>query len=64
MAEIVQAVRQAEAAHVDETGWREAGKKAWLRVGVTAGATAFGVLAREAMTPWRPCRARTRAATG
>ena len=43
MAEIVQAVRQAEAVHVDETGWREAGKKAWLWVGVTAKATAFGV---------------------
>ena len=39
MAEIV----QAEAVHVDETGWREAGRKAWLWVGVTARATAFGV---------------------
>ena len=28
MAEIVQAVRQAEAVQVDETGWREEGKKA------------------------------------
>jgi transposase len=36
MAEIVQAVRRAEAVHVDETGWREAGKKA-------SKATAFGV---------------------
>jgi transposase len=43
MAEITQAVRKAEAVHVDETGWREAGKKAWLWVGVTAGATAFGI---------------------
>ena len=43
MAEIVGAVRRADAVHVDETGWREAGKKAWLWVGVTAGATAFGV---------------------
>lgn len=43
MAEITQAVRGAEAVHVDETGWREAGKKAWLWVGVTAGATAFGI---------------------
>jgi transposase len=41
MAEIVRAVRQAEAVHVDETGWREAGKKAWLWVGATAKATAF-----------------------
>ena len=43
MVEIVQAVRQAEAVHVDETGWREQGKKAWLWVGVAAKATAFGV---------------------
>jgi transposase len=43
MAEIVDAVRKAEAVHVDETGWREAGKKAWLWVGVTAGATTFQV---------------------
>jgi transposase len=41
MAEIVEAVRQAKAVHVDETGWREQGKKAWLWVGATAGATAF-----------------------
>jgi transposase len=43
MTEIVEVVRQAEAVHVDETGWREAGKKAWLWVGVAAKATAFGV---------------------
>jgi transposase len=43
MAEIIESVRQAEAVHVDETGWREAGKKAWLWVGVAAGATAFGI---------------------
>ena len=41
MAEILQTVRQAGAVHVDETGWREAGKKAWLWVGVTPKATAF-----------------------
>jgi len=43
MAEITRAVREASAVHVDETGWREAGKKAWLWVAVSAGATAFGV---------------------
>ena len=43
MAEIVEAVRRAGAVHVDETGWREAGKKAWLWVGVAAKATAFGI---------------------
>ena len=41
MAEIVEAVRGAGAVHVDETGWREQGEKAWLWVGATAGATAF-----------------------
>lgn len=40
-AAIRQAVRQAEAVHVDETGWRQEAKKAWLWVGVTAEATSF-----------------------
>lgn len=40
-AEIRQAVRQAAAVHVDETGWRQESKKAWLWVGVAAGATTF-----------------------
>lgn len=43
MAEILDAVRRADAVHVDETGWREAGQKAWLWVGVTADATAFQI---------------------
>ena len=43
MAEITEAVRQAKAVHVDETGWRECGRKAWLWVGATAHATAFRV---------------------
>jgi transposase len=43
MAEIIGAVHRAGAVHVDETGWREAGKKAWLWAGVAAGATAFGI---------------------
>jgi transposase len=43
MAEIDAEVRRAAAVHVDETGWREAGRKAWLWVGVAAGATAFRV---------------------
>lgn len=37
MAEILRAVRRAGAVLVDETGWREQGKKAWLWVGATAG---------------------------
>jgi len=43
MAEITEAVRKADAVHVDETGWREAGKKAWLWVAVAADATAFSI---------------------
>lgn len=43
MAEIVGAVRAARAVHVDETGWRQSGKEAWLWVGAAAGATAFGI---------------------
>ena len=43
MAEIVEAVRKAAAVHGDETGWREAGRKAWLWVAVSAGATAFSI---------------------
>lgn len=43
MAEILGAVRKAGAVHVDETGWREAGRKAWLWVAVAADATAFSI---------------------
>lgn len=60
MAEIQQAVRQADAVHVDETGWRQAAKKAWLWVGVAAEATTFlihrsrGTKALEAMLGEQP----------
>lgn len=40
-AEIRDAVRQAAAVHVDETGWRQETQKAWLWVGVAAEATSF-----------------------
>jgi transposase len=43
MEAIVAAVRAAPAAHVDETGWRQEGAKAWLWVAATAGATAFQI---------------------
>ena len=43
MAEILGAGRQTGAVHVDETGWREQNKKAWLWVGATDRATAFQV---------------------
>jgi transposase len=41
MATLHAAVRQAAAAHADETGWREAGQRRWLWVVVTALATVF-----------------------
>jgi transposase len=36
MAELAEAVKKAEAANIDETGWRESGCKAWLWVVVTS----------------------------
>src|SRR5262249_16440638 len=39
--EAVQAARQAEGKHVDETGWKQAGQKRWLWVAVAAGVMAF-----------------------
>ena len=62
MAEIREAVRQADAVHVAETGWRQEAKKAWLWVGVAAEATAFlihrsrGAKALEALLGERPGR--------
>lgn len=41
VAALEQAVRQAPAAHADETSWREAGQRCWLWVVVTALATVF-----------------------
>ena len=36
VAELAEAVKTAEAANIDETGWRESGRKAWLWVVVTS----------------------------
>jgi transposase len=59
VAELAEAVKTAEAANIDETGWRESGGKAWLWVVVTslgivfriarsrAGAVAAGLLGEE-----------------
>lgn len=59
VAELAEAVKTAEAANIDETGWRESGRKAWLWVVVTsvgivfhivrsrAGAVAAGLLGEE-----------------
>jgi transposase len=40
-AQAVEAVRQAPVKHVDETGWKEAGRKRWLWVAATADAAVF-----------------------
>jgi transposase len=40
---VAEHVRAAAAAGVDETGWREDGRRAWLWAAVTEGATAFRV---------------------
>jgi transposase len=39
--EIAAAVQQAEVKHVDETGWKQAGRKRWLWAAVSAGAVYF-----------------------
>src|SRR5215207_10320092 len=43
-AEAARFVRQQAAPHVDETGWREAGRMKWLWVNATRDVTAFAVL--------------------
>ena len=40
-AEAQEAVRQADAKHVDETGWKKAGQKRWLWGAATAGVVCF-----------------------
>ena len=52
-AEAVRAVREAPAKHVDETGWKKAGWRAWLWVGATAAVAAFVVHARRGLTGLR-----------
>jgi transposase len=43
VAALAAAVREAAAAHADETSWREAGQRCWLWVVVTAVATVFTI---------------------
>src|SRR5262249_24575984 len=45
--EIAQEVRPAAARNVDETGWKEAGKKRWLWAAVTATAALFVIHPRR-----------------
>jgi transposase len=42
--ELVRSVPEAEAVNIDETGWREDRRKAWLWVTVTAPATVFTIV--------------------
>jgi transposase len=45
--ELADSVHQAEVVNIDETGWREDRRKAWLWVAVTAWATVFTIAARR-----------------
>jgi transposase len=48
VAELIETVKTAEAANIDETGWRENGRKAWLWVVVTAMGVVFRVVRSRA----------------
>jgi transposase len=52
--EALDAVAQADVKNVDETGWKERGKKRWLWVAAT------GTLAAFIISPWRNLKALTR----
>jgi transposase len=41
--ELARSIHEAETVHIDETGWREEGRKAWLWVTATASATVFAI---------------------
>jgi transposase len=49
-AEALEAVRQAEAKHVDETGWKQAGQKRWLWLAATSTVAAFLICAGRGFT--------------
>jgi transposase len=51
--EVAQEVRQAAAKNVDETGWKQAGKKRWLWAAVTATAALFVIHARRGVAGLR-----------
>jgi transposase len=48
VAELAEAVKTAEAANIDETGWRESGRKAWLWVVVTGLGVVFRIVRSRA----------------
>jgi transposase len=48
VAELAERVKEADAANIDETGWREGGRKAWLWVVVTAVGIVFRIVRSRA----------------
>jgi transposase len=50
VAELAEAVKAADAANIDETGWRESGRKAWLWVVVTGLGIVFRIVRSRAGT--------------
>jgi transposase len=48
VAELTEQVKVAEAANIDETGWRESGRKAWLWVVVTSIGIVFRIVRSRA----------------
>jgi transposase len=48
VSELAEAVKTAEAANIDETGWRESGRKAWLWVVVTSLGIVFRIVRSRA----------------
>ena len=58
VAELAEAVKTAEAANIDETGWRE-GRKAWLWVVVTSVGVVFRIARSGPVRSPRTCSARS-----
>lgn len=52
--DLVRSVAQAEVKHVDETGWKQAGKRCWLWVAATSMAAVFLIHARRS---WQALKA-------
>ena len=51
--EVAEAVRQAAVKNVDETGWKQAGRKCWLWAAVTATAVLFVIHSRRSVAALR-----------
>jgi len=50
--EVLKVVRKADVAHADETGWRQAGARAWLWIAATAMLTVFWIDPRRSRAAW------------